>query len=271
MSTETGVQQGFVTDVRRAIATIRDREITFMAASFAHYAFASLIPLLLLALAILSYVGAADALVTVLQKNAPSSLEGVLKRFFRIQSARTVAGGAGLLLTLWSGTKVFRGLSIAFAEIYDTESDLSLVDQTKNAVLILGLFIVAFALLAGTAVALATMNFDVPYPKLLGNLLAAGALVLAFLPMYYVLPPVPVSVRHALPGTLFAAVGWVVLQVAFGYYVQFAGSYAAYGVIGGLLLFVLFLYFGGIVMLVGAAVNVAFDRTTPKATLRTPR
>ncbi|MFC4357418.1 YihY/virulence factor BrkB family protein [Halobium salinum] len=259
------------TDARRIVATVRDRDVTFMAASFAHYALASLIPLLLVALALLSYFGAADALIEVLRQNLSDSGAQVVNRILQVESGRGVAGGIGLLLSLWSGLKVFRGLSIAFAEVYDTASEPGLVEQLKKGLLVLGLFLLAFALLVTTGVVLATVNLTIPAPRLFGNLVAVVALVLAFLPLYYVLPPVPVTVRHALPGTLFAAVGWVVLQVGFSYYTQTAGKYAAYGIVGALLLFVLFLYFGGIVLLVGAVINVVIDRSTPTASLRTPR
>lgn len=259
------------TDARRVVATVRDRNVPFMAASFAHYALASLIPLLLVALALLSYFGAAGALVDVLRQNLSSSGAQVVERILQAESGRGVAGGIGLVLALWSGLKVFRGLSTAFAQVYDTVSEPSLVEQVKKGLLVLGIFLLAFGLLATTGVVLATVNFEVPVPRLFGNLLAVLALVLAFLPLYYVLPPVPVTVRHALPGTLFAAVGWVLLQVGFSYYTQAAGKYAAYGIVGAILLFVLFLYFGGIVLLVGAVVNVVIDRATPKASLRTPR
>ena len=86
------------------------------------------------------------------------------------------------------------------------------------------------------------------------------ALVVVFLPLYYVLPPVSVSVRHALPGTVFAAVGWVLLQVGFFYYTGSAGQYAAYGLLGAVLLFVTFLYLAGVVLLVGAVLNAVLDR-----------
>lgn len=259
------------TDARRIVATVRDRDVPFMAASFAHYALASLIPLLLVALALLSYVGMADAFADVLRQSLSSSGGQIVDRVLQVESGRGIAGAVGFLLSLWSGLKVFRGLSIAFAEVYDTTSEPSLIEQVKKGLLVLGLFLVAFALLAVTGVALATLSFGVPGERYLGNLIAVLALAAAFLPLYYVLPPVPVTVRHALPGTVIAAIGWVVLQVGFSYYAQSAGKYAAYGIIGALLLFVLFLYFGGIVILLGAVVNVVLSRDTPKATLRPPR
>jgi membrane protein len=71
---------------------------------------------------------------------------------------------------------------------------------------------------------------------------------------------VDVTLRHAIPGAVVAAVGWVLLQIGFYYYAGSAGKYAAYGLLGALLLFITFLYLGAIVFLIGVVVNVALDR-----------
>ena len=254
-------------DVRRVVDTSRDREITFMAASFAHYALASLIPLFVVAVAILSLFGAAGTVVQAIQSNVPENAAGVVEPLLSANAGHGAAGVLGLAFTLWSGLKVFRGLSTAFAEVYDTGDTPSLVQELKDGIVVLGLILVAFVLLAGTSVAVTYGSFGVPFPAVIGDLIALLVLTLAFLPLYYVLPPVPVTVGHALPGAVFAAVGWLVLQIAFRFYASNASRYQAYGILGALVLFVLFLYFAGIVLLVGAVVNVVRDRPTPLATL----
>lgn len=261
----------FADDARRVVGTTRDRNVPFMAASFAHYALASLVPLLLVALAALSYLGAAEAFVAAIRSYLSPSGATVLERALTGGSGRGVAGVAGFLLALWSGLKVFRGLSTAFAEVYDTKSDPSLVQQLKDGVVVFGLILLAFGLLATTGLALTFGSFRIPYPRLVGNVLAVVVVAVALLPLYYVLPPIPVTVRHALPGTVFAAVGVVLLQVAFTYYAGQASRYAAYGILGAILLFVLFLYFAGIVLLIGAVLNVVIERPTPRATMERRR
>jgi hypothetical protein len=95
-----------------------------------------------------------------------------------------------------------------------------------------------------------------------------GGLSVTFLPMYYIFPDVDIAVREALPGAVLAAVGWVLLQVGFRAYTRIAGSYEAYGVLGGVLLLITFLYFGGLVLLVGAVVNATLaDRLADEADL----
>lgn len=245
---------------RTAVEIFREEDVTFMAASIAYYAIASFVPLLVLALALVAVVGARELLVEALRSVLSASGSEVLNAVLSGTSAHGVAGGVGLLLALWSGSKVFRGLSVAFDEIYTQESDLSLVDQLIKSVLALGALLLGFAFLATLSATLAFVDLPFRYPTLVGNVVAVVVLTLAFLPIFYIMPPVEVTISHALPGAVVTALGWVLLQVGFFYYAGGAGRYAAYGLLGAVLLFVTFLYLGAIVLLVGVVVNVALER-----------
>ena len=50
------------------------------------------------------------------------------------------------------------------------------------------------------------------------------------------------------------------MAAGLAYYAGSAGKYAAYGLLGAVLLLVTFLYLAAVVLLVGAALNVAVDR-----------
>lgn len=247
---------------RSVIGIVREEDVPFMAASITYYAIASIVPLLLLTLALLSVFGATEALIEALRSVLSESGSNVLNRILSGMSGHGVAGGIGLLLALWSGSKIFRGLAIAFEEIYMQESDLSLLDQLKKSVLALGALLIGFLSLSALSVVLTFVDITLPYPTLVGNVLAVVVLSLAFLPIFYIMPPVEVTIHNALPGAIFTAVGWVLLQIGFYYYTGTAGRYAAYGFLGAVLLFLTFLYLGAIVLLVGVAVNVALDRNT---------
>jgi membrane protein len=245
---------------RGIVETIREEDVPFMAASIAYYAVASFVPLLVLALALVSAVGARETLIEALRSVLSASGSEVLNSVLSDMGGHGVAGALGAVLALWSGSKVFRGLTVAFDDIYSRQSDHSLVDQLKKSVLALVTLLLGFALLSALGVTLAFVDIPVQYPTLAGNVVAVVVLSLAFLPVFYIMPPTDVTVRHALPGAVVAAVGWVLLQIGFYYYAGSAGKYAAYGILGAFLLFITFLYFGAIVLLVGAVVNVALDQ-----------
>ena len=233
--------------------------LPFMSASVAYYATVSIIPLLTVALVVLSVFGATDLLMDALRSSLSGSGQEVLSRALSNSRGQAAAGVIGFLVALWSAIKVFRALSHAFNEIYDISSSRTFVDHLWRSLIVLGLLLGGFVLLSAVSVSLSFVQFAAPYPTLLGNLVALVVLALAFIPLYYVLPPIPVTVRHAIPGAIFSAVGWVLLQVVFYYYAGSAGSYAAYGFLGAILLFITFLYFGAIILLAGVVLNVVVD------------
>jgi membrane protein len=259
---------------RSIVETARDRNITFLAASVAHYAVVSLIPLFIIALTVVSFFDG-NAVVAFLTTRLDVTLSElgltVLRQTLRGASGRVGAGLLGVVVLLWSSSRVFQGLTQAFDRVYDADRGSDLVEQVRDGALVLGLMILSIVVMVAAGIAVTLLDLPLTYPRLTGAVALFVALTLVFLPMYYVLPPVPVEVREILPGTLFAAVGWTLLQYGFLYYVQHASRYQAYGALGGVLLLVTWLYFGGVIVLFGAVVNVVLDRRTPLAKLRAPR
>jgi membrane protein len=249
-----------VTSAAGSVYTVaRDRNLTLLAAGFAYYAFASAIPLAVVVLVVGSIVGG-DAFTSFVLEQVGSFLSGsgedVVRQALSAGTGRAGAGVVGALLVGWSAIKVVRGLDVAFAEIYATTDDPSLVEQVVDGVVALLGVVFAIGLMAAVGVVLqGAVLAMLPYPNLVGALALFAGLTLGFLPLYYVLPEADMTLRRALPGAAFAAVGWLVLQFVFQAYLAGSGKYAAYGVIGAVLLVVTFLYFAGILLLVGTTLN----------------
>ncbi len=63
------------------------------------------------------------------------------------------------------------------------------------------------------------------------------------------------------PGAAFAVVAWAIMSVALRFYVGYFANYnATYGSIAGVILLMLWLYLSGVVLLVGAAINLQIAR-----------
>jgi membrane protein len=239
------------------VTLARDRNLTFMAAGIAYYAFVSIIPLLLLAVVVASVVGGqelASRVTEMLSQQLSSSGRELVTQALTNSAGRGAASVVGLVTLTWTGLKLFRGLDQAFDEVYTYEVDASLLERVKDALVVVVGIALAVGLVAVGA-ALPILDFQIPFVDVVGSLVLVAVLTVALLPIYYVLPPVDVSVGEVLPGAVLAAIGWVILQVGFRIYAANAGRFAAYGIIGAVLLFVTWLYFAGIVVLLGAAVN----------------
>ncbi|MFD1514479.1 YihY/virulence factor BrkB family protein [Halomarina rubra] len=241
-------------------AVFSEKNVTFLAGSIAYSAFVSLVPLVMFFFLAVALAGAPelqDRIVTVATENVSPSVGEVIQVMIDSQSdsgtgSAVGASIIGVLTLVWGAIKVFRGLDTAFSAIYETTAQESFVGQLKKSLLILVVITVGVVAMVGATTAVAYISF-VPFIGLIVPLMLVVGLAVAFFPMYYLFPDVDHEPRDVLPGTIFAAVGWTVLQVLFQVYVSLSGGDG--NLIASILLFVTWLYFTGVVLLLGATVN----------------
>ncbi|WP_132059018.1 YihY/virulence factor BrkB family protein [Halorussus amylolyticus] len=242
---------------RSVFEEVREQDVTFLAASIAYYAFVSLIPLLVLAFVVASFVAGeafAEQVVTRASGLLTATGEEQLREFILEPSGRGGTTAIGLVVLAWSTLKVFRGLDQAFSAIYATEGAASIVDQLKDGATVLVAIGAAVVVLVATG-AVTALFPEFPFVGVVTTAIQLAALVPVFLPLYVVFPDANVSVREALPGAVVATVGWTTLQVLFRIYAEFSSTGPSQ-FLGTALLLVTWLYFGSIVLLLGAVVNV---------------
>ena len=256
---------------RDVFSAVRSQQVTFLAASIAYYMFVSLLPLLLLGLAIASLVGSqafADRVITAVGTALTPDAADLLRGALTNAAGRGGATVLSLVVMLWGGLKVFRGVDVAFSTVYGTSDEASFLDSVADgfvALVGIALALVGFAVV-GSLGAIFGVNLA------LSGLALVPILVVAFLPLYYLFPDTEITLREALPGTVFAALGWTALATGFSLYASVAGGFQLYGVIGGVLLLVTWFYFAGNVLLVGAVLNAVLagvmDRQLQQPALR---
>ncbi|PSP27582.1 hypothetical protein BRC65_05060 [Halobacteriales archaeon QH_2_65_14] len=78
--------------------------------------------------------------------------------------------------------------------------------------------------------------------QLAGSLGLVVVLPAVFFPLYYVFPGRNVTVREGVPGAVFAATRRAILGRVFGLYASYAGGFQLYGVLGGVLLVLVWFY-----------------------------
>ncbi|WP_435363236.1 YihY/virulence factor BrkB family protein [Haloarchaeobius sp. DYHT-AS-18] len=245
-----------LTVLRAVHREVKAENLTFMAGSIAYHAFISLLPFLLVLLAAITAIGgegmALDVVFSVgsyLSPNAGQLLTDTVQR----ATASASVSILGVVALVWGTLKIFRSLDTAFSDIYESEAENTFADQLSDGILVLLSVGVAAAVAAGVGT---LVNLDGSVAgEAFGFLLLVAGLSLVFFPMYYVFPDEDVTVREVIPGTVFAAAGWTTLESLFQYYVAVAGKADAYGVVGAILLLVTWLYFSGLIILVGAALN----------------
>ena len=92
----------------------------------------------------------------------------------------------------------------------------------------------------------------------------AVGLCLVLVGAYRVLPNAPVRVIRALPGAVFATIAWVVLTLGFSFYLAHFGTYErTFGSLGTAVVLMVWMYFVGIILLIGGEINALVARRRP--------
>ncbi|MFB6154327.1 MAG: YhjD/YihY/BrkB family envelope integrity protein [Haloferacaceae archaeon] len=232
---------------------VRERDITYLSAALSYYMLVSLLPLLVLTLVVTATLNRA-AVADLIERLLGTYLLPTGQSLVLDALTNGSSGGVtlvSLVLAVWGTLKVFRGLDRSFARIYESESG-GFLDSVRDALAALTAVGLGLVSVAGLSIAVGIV--DLPYLAFYAPAVLVLSLFLAFLPLYYVLPDVDLSVRDVVPGALFSAVGWSALSVGFSIYTTVA-SRDATTALGSLVLLVTWFYFAGTLLLVGAVVN----------------
>ncbi len=179
---------------------------------------------------------------------------------------------AGLSLALWSAVSGLILLISAVNHSYGVDDDRP---YWKRLLLALGLtLLLAVLLVLATALVLGGHWLGLRIAGWMGHdswfvtfwILARWPTVLlsvifGLLVLYTAAPKLPISAKRAFPGALVGGIGWVATTLVFGWYINTYATYnRVYGSIGGMIILMLWLYVGGIVILLGAEINGALYR-----------
>jgi membrane protein len=255
--------------VKKTVREIGADRLTSLAASAAYNFFFSLFPLLLFLAPLLALVGDKTTMIafimgqltSVLPPTQLQSIRPVLDDIVFAKSAPTLLS-VGLLLAAWSGSNVFGTLAGALNQAYD-------VDETRPWIRQQVIRLATFALMAiiviattviflggedvanriGTALHLGPA-FVTVWKVLQFPLAIAGLFALAFV-IIYALPNLKQSKSHVIVGALTTTALWIAATLLFRLYVQHFPPNPAYGLIGGVIILLTWMYYTMFVVLLG--------------------
>ncbi|WP_144796802.1 YihY/virulence factor BrkB family protein [Halorubrum depositum] len=253
-----GRSRASVREVAAAVVAVaRENEIGIVASGVAFYLFNSLVPLLLFAFIGLSSVGwlgpAVELFGAVSGVDAgalAASLDSVVGDDADRRRAVVIAG----LILLWSSLRLVQAINVSFQTIQNVRHEHSLLETVLDSLIAFATIIVVVPAVSLLVVAL-TVATDVSVVRAVSVPLLCVALLGGFLPMYYRFSAPETTLSQAFPGAALAAVAWSLCAVGLRLYISTSQSVRLYGVAGGVLLVLTWLYVGGLVLLAGAALN----------------
>ncbi len=267
--------------LRRTIREMRDDNLTDWAAALTYYAVLALFPGLIVLVALLGLLGrypeTFDSLLRIVRELGPESavdtfrgpVEGVIKQ-------KGTAGallGVGVAGALWSASGYVGAFIRAANQVYEVEEGRPF---WKLRPLQLGVTVLMVLALALVALALALAG---PLADAIGGVIGLGDTALAlwsilkwpvllvvvmamFAVLYYIAPNVrQPSFRWVSPGGVAAVLLWVAASALFALYVANFGSYnKTYGSLGGVVVFLVWLWLSNLALLFGAELDAELER-----------
>ena len=260
--------------LKRTAKEFSDDNLTHWAAALTYYAVLSLFPALLALVSILGLLGsnAIQPLLDNLGSVAPGPAKEIMTS--ALKGLQSSGGGAGVLFVvsllgaIWSASGYISAFMDAGNAIYDIEEGRPI---WKKLPLRVGITVLMLVLLAASAFAVVLTG---PIAEQAGKLFGVGSSALAawdivkwpvlvmivafmFAVLYYAAPNVKQpGLKSVIPGGVVAVLLWIAVSAAFALYVASFASYnKTYGALGGVIVFLVWLWLTNLSILLGAEFN----------------
>jgi membrane protein len=257
--------------------------IDIIASGLALYALLAVFPALAAAVSIYGLFATPASIANQLQQVAgmlPADATAILAQQLRELSqhqSNTLSAGiiAGIAVALWSARKGMVALMKATNVAYDEDENrgffrklfVSLAFTVGAvlgflAVLLLGVAVPLGVKLLPLGSAAEVVLLAVRWILLLGVAVLGLAIVYRFAPDRH-----RARWRWVTPGSLIAAILWMIGSLLFTLYVRNWGSYGkTYGALGGVVVLLMWFYLSGYIIILGAEINAEMERQTRKDT-----
>jgi membrane protein len=265
--------------LKRTVTEFKEDNLTDWAAALTYYGILSIFPALLALVSVLGLIGESatqpllDNLATVAPGPAQEIVTSAIQNLQQSQGAAGILFIVGLAGAIWSASGYVAAFMRASNAIYDVGEGRP-VWKTLPLRVVLTVVLVVLLAICAVAVVL-TGGLAEQAGKLLGIgdtavtvwdiakwpvLIVLVSLMFAIL--YWAAPNVKQpGFRWVSPGGLLAVIIWIIASAAFAFYVaNFASYNKTYGALGGVIIFLVWLWISNIAVLLGAEFNAELQR-----------
>lgn len=254
-----------------------------LGASLGYYTLSSLIPLLLVVATVasffLNFTGSGQNIQADLVEQISGAVnnEELAEQITSGLTARSESASTGIIgsilgfaFLLLAASGVFGELDAAFNIIWDVPSAAAGAGiwgfiRTKflSFTLVLG---VAFLLLVAQVITVTVTALADRLPlgflwTILNLALQVGLITAVFAVLYKFLPDTTVEWRDVWVGGLLAAILWIVGQQLLSLYFRYGTSFSTYGALGGVLAFLVYVYYSSQILFIGGEFTQVYART----------
>lgn len=266
-------KKGFIQDL---LYRIQRSDMSGMGAQLAFFFLLSFFPMLIFLVTLLPYLNLEqgqvfDFLDTIMPNEVYGFIEGTLVDVLNNQNSGLLS--IGILGTIWSASKGVDALMKALNRAYDVEGIVSFKNRLWSLLFTISLVAVILIALVLPIFGQQIGNIVFGYFGVTGSfeevwyfvrwIMPLALISIVLILMYWIVPNTAprLTIMSVFPGAIFATGGWLLLTYGFSFYISNFGNYSkTYGSIGGVIILMLWLYFTGMVLILGGILNAAVQK-----------
>ena len=280
--TGTDASPGRFAILKRTVKEFQEDNLSDWAAALTYYGLLSLFPALIALVSIIGLFGdpekttqtITDMVTQLGPKSAADTFAGPVESITANRGAAGILFFVGLGLSLWSASGYVGAFMRAANIVYETPEGrpfwklrplqllVTLVMILLLAAVLLGLVLTGPVVSAvagplGVGSTAQTVFNIAKWPIML------IAVILMFAVLFHAAPNVKLpGFKWVTPGAILALVVWIVVSVAFAFYVANFGSYdKTYGALGGVVILLMWMWLTNVALLLGMELNAERERS----------
>lgn len=262
---------------RRLWRESQQDELLGRAAQLSYYVLLALFPALIVLTALMGLLSVQNympELMSYLRNVLPADALSMVERFLQQVAAGSGANilSLGGLGALWASSSGMTAIMEALNVVYDVKEDPRPFWRVRVTAIVLTIGLAGFVIfsvalvlygehmaswvadLVGLGPAFTTVWLVAQWPVIIALMLTVIAAI------YYFCPAIEQDWRWVSPGSVFAVGMWLLMSLGFKAYVDNFGNYnKVYGSIAGVIVLMLWLYWSGVVLLLGGEINAEIE------------
>ena len=263
---------------RRLWQESQKKDLLGRAAQLSYYVLLALFPALIVLTGIMGLFSVqryVPELMSYLRNVLPADALSMVERFLEQTAEGSGANiiSLGALGALWASSSGMTAIMDALNVVYGVKEDSRPFWRVRLTATLLTIGLAGFVI-----VSLTLVLYGEHIGRLVADFVGLGSVftlawfalqwpaVIALMllvvgTVYYVCPDIKQDWRWVSPGSVFAVAMWIVVSLGFKAYVESFGDFnKVYGSISGVIVMMLWLYWSGMVLLVGGELNAVIER-----------
>jgi Predicted membrane protein len=257
---------------KNVYSRFRDDDVPALGAQLTYYFILSFFPFLIFVVSLMSFVqlsgdSVVAELIRLLPEQTGEAIQNILQEI--TSNSRGTLLSIGMIATLWSASNGVNAVIKGVNKAYDVEENrpfwkVRAISLAATVVLALAILLAIVLLIFGEVIGEFLFDwFDSPvgFGFIWGTLkyvFSIAFMIVVFSLLYWIVPNRKIPFKTAVPGALFATLGWIASSLLFQFYINNFGNYSkTYGSIGGIIILLIWLYISSNIIILGGEVNAA--------------